>query len=290
MAAGPLRILHLDSGRTMGGGQWQVLRLIEGLTADGVESTLLARKGSPLFAAAEQKGWRVEPISLFRAVRKYDLVHAHDARGHMLAALAGAAPLVVARRVAFPIHSSAASRWKYSKATHYIAVSEFVRGILVDAGVIREKISVVYDGVPLQPVSDQPRAGVVSPANKSMPVQRLDVKLSTNLEHDVPRAAVFLYISESEGLGSAILLAMSAGTPVVASKIGGIPEIIRHGENGLLVENDWSAVSAAVHTLLVARGLAPRLAAAGRQTIAERFTLDQMVRNTMEVYHRVLGC
>src|SRR5262245_2862885 len=129
-----MRVLHLDSGRNMAGGQWQVLRLIQGLTAAGVDSTLLARKDSPLFTAAEPKGWLVEPLTPFRAARKYDLVHAHDARGHTLAALVGAPRLIVARRVAFPIHFTAASRWKYSKATHYIAVSEFVRGILIGAG------------------------------------------------------------------------------------------------------------------------------------------------------------
>ena len=39
-----MRILHLDAGREMRGGQWQVLRLIQGLAAAGVESTLLARR------------------------------------------------------------------------------------------------------------------------------------------------------------------------------------------------------------------------------------------------------
>ena len=46
----------------MRGGQWQVLRLIEGLAAAGVESTLLARQDAPLFAAARKQGWRVEPL------------------------------------------------------------------------------------------------------------------------------------------------------------------------------------------------------------------------------------
>ena len=44
-----MRILHLDSGREMRGGQWQALRLMEGLAAAGVDQTLLARAGSPLF-------------------------------------------------------------------------------------------------------------------------------------------------------------------------------------------------------------------------------------------------
>ena len=98
-----MRILHLDAGREMRGGQWQVLRLIEGLAARNVESTLLARKDSPLYLAARKQGWRVEPLGLTRAIREltsHDLIHAHDARTHTMATLLRGRPLVVARRVA----------------------------------------------------------------------------------------------------------------------------------------------------------------------------------------------
>ena len=84
-----MRILHLDAGREMRGGQWQVLRLIEGLAAAGVESTLLARENAPLFAAVRKGGWRVEPLGLSRTlmlIRCHDLIHAHDARTHTLGA------------------------------------------------------------------------------------------------------------------------------------------------------------------------------------------------------------
>jgi len=54
-----MRILHLDAGREMRGGQWQVLRLIEGLAGAGVGSRLLARAGAPLDSAARERGWRV---------------------------------------------------------------------------------------------------------------------------------------------------------------------------------------------------------------------------------------
>jgi hypothetical protein len=110
-----MRILHLDAGKEMRGGQWQALRLMEGLAAAGVESTLLARPGGPLFEAARNRGWRVEPLGLARAMllaRRHDLVHAHDARAHTFGAIAGSGRLVVARRVAFPVGSP----WKYRRA------------------------------------------------------------------------------------------------------------------------------------------------------------------------------
>ena len=81
--------------------------------------------------------------------RGFDLVHAHDARTHTLGALGGlfaSVPLVVSRRVAFPVRKSAASRWKYSRAALYLAVSQFVARQLRVAGVEEKRIRVVYHG------------------------------------------------------------------------------------------------------------------------------------------------
>jgi len=292
-----MRILHLDAGREMRGGQWQVLRLIEGLAAEGVESTLLARAGAPLAEAARDRDWHVEPLGFARLLlraRRYDLVHAHDARSHTLAALAATAPLVVSRRVAFEFHSS----WKYGRAQRYIAVSEFVKSVLVRGGVPAGKIAVVYDGVPaLEPAHG---SAVLAPANASDPLKGaslaleaarlagVELKLSTAIERDLGEAAAFVYITHSEGLGSGALLAMSAGVPVIASKIGGLPEIIEHGRTGLLVENDPRAIAAAIRQLLDDREFAQRLGAAARRRVMENFTVDLMARRTMEVYRQVL--
>jgi glycosyltransferase involved in cell wall biosynthesis len=54
------------------------------------------------------------------------------------------------------------------------------------------------------------------------------VVFSEELATDLATADVFVYLSESEGLGSAILLAMAQGVPVVASNVGGIPELVEH--------------------------------------------------------------
>src|SRR5579863_1797764 len=113
-----MRVLHLDGGREMRGGQWQVLRLMEGLRAAGHQNVLLARAGSPLYAAAGRRSLEVYPLrfaAVLRRSRTADIVHAHDARSHTLAALAGARRLVVSRRVAFPVHRGFASRWKYAR-------------------------------------------------------------------------------------------------------------------------------------------------------------------------------
>jgi glycosyltransferase involved in cell wall biosynthesis len=239
----------------------------------------------------------VEPLSLGRALvlaRNHDLVHAHDARSHTLGALVPRIPLVVARRVAFPV----GSRWKYGRARRYIAVSEFVKSVLAAGGVPPEKIDVVYDGVPVL----EPARGdcVLAPANTADPMKgaplaeeaaRLaGVPLTTShdLERDLPHAAVFLYVTHSEGLGSGALLAMSAGVPVVASRTGGLTEIIRHGETGLLVDNVPQTIAAAIRELMDDRARARRMGAEARRTVIANFTVDHMVRRTMEVYRKVL--
>jgi len=281
-----MRILHLDSGREMRGGQWQVLRLHRGLIARSHDSRLLARKGSPLGREVPDSPWR-----------NVDIVHAHDARSHTRAALFARAPVVVSRRVGFPVRSSALSRWKYKRPKLFLAVSEYVAQQLRNAGVEDERIAVVYDGVPvpaelstgsaiLIPATRDPGKGMAL-AEQAARIAGVEVVLSDNLERDLPRAGALLYLTRSEGLGSGILLAMAYGVAVVASNVGGIPEIIRDGENGLLVENDANAVAMALRRL--SPELRVSLGRAARATVMERFTEAQMVDSTIAAYERVLA-
>jgi hypothetical protein len=292
-----MRILHLDGGKELRGGQWQVLRLIEGLAAAGVESTLLARKDAPLFRAAREKGRRVEPLGLARAFSlagRHDLLHAHDGHGHTAGAIVAKNKLVVSRRVAFAVRS----RVKYARARHYLAVSEFVKRVLMAGGVGEEKISVVYDGVPLlqpaegmavmAPASNDPRKGMAL-AMEAARLAGVDLTLTDDPERQLHEARLFVYITQSEGLGSGALLAMSAGLPVIASNVGGLPEAIRHGENGILVSNDAQEIAGAINLALADRELARRMGAAARQTVREKFTVERMVCRTMEIYRQVLS-
>jgi len=293
-----MRILHLDDGRGMRGGQWQVLRLIEGLAAAGVESTLLARQGGPLAAESAKRGWRVEPLDYLRAAklaRRHDLIHAHEAHGHTIGVVVRGAPLVVSRRVAFePV-----SGWKYSRARHYLAVSEFIKKVLLLGHVPENRISVVYDGVPLVEIAAGGR--VLALANfddpqKAAPVAMeagrlagVEIEFTRDLEQDLHHAAVFLYLTHAEGLGSAALLAMSAGVPVIASRVGGLTEVVRDRETGILVQNDPREVAAALAELIADPALGRRMGRAARRVVTENFTVDHMVRRTMDVYQKVLS-
>ena len=100
---------------------------------------------------------------------------------------------------------------------------------------------------------------------------------------------VFLYLSESEGLGSAILLAMAHGLPVVASRVGGIPEIVRHEETGLLVPADSRQdLAPAVRRLLESEDLRRRLGQAAREFVLAQATCDRMAAKTAAVYEELL--
>jgi glycosyltransferase involved in cell wall biosynthesis len=261
-----------------------------------MESRLLARPGGPLLARAAGLGLEARPLSLcalIRAARDCNLVHAHDARAHTLAAMAGGARLVVSRRVAFPI----GSRMKYGRARHFIAVSRSVRGVLMAGGVPEEKISVVYDGVPLPPERREPGgARVVAPASadprkgtalllEAAARAGIPVHLSTDLESDLPTASIFVYLSHAEGLGSAVLLAMAAGVPVIASRVGGLPEAVTHGQDGWLVDNHPDAV--ALGQLAGNPELSRRLGERARRTVEARFTVERMLAGTLAVYRKV---
>src|SRR3954451_11276813 len=136
-----MRVLHLDSGTEMRGGQWQGLSLLKGLGAGNV---LLTPPGGPFMAEAKSHGIEavgLSMISLGTMARDFDVVHAHDARSHTwAAALASRVPLVVSRRVGFAVGQTFLSRWKYGLASRYLAVSEHVKRKLVEAEIPASKI------------------------------------------------------------------------------------------------------------------------------------------------------
>jgi Glycosyl transferases group 1/Glycosyltransferase Family 4 len=283
-----MRTLHVDAGRQMGGGQWQALYLIERLA----EAVLLVPAGSLLFQEASKRGIDVHPLTfpaLFSAVRQADLVHVHEAHAHTLAAFAGGAPLVVARRVHFPVRRSLGSRWKYGRAALYVAVSKFVASSLEASGVAKNLIRLVYDGIPIPPEPARPEPGrVVALANKPVEIPGIKLHLTSNLWKDLSSASVFVYKSDAEPLGSAALAAMASGVPVVASGTGGLPEIVEHERTGLLVsDGDFAG---AVRRLLDDPRLAAELGRAGREYVQRGFSADQMTENTMRVYHEVAKC
>ena len=102
-------------------------------------------------------------------------------------------------------------------------------------------------------------------------------------------AQVLALSSASEAFPYVILEAMRAGLPVVASKVGGIPEAVVHGETGLLFPaGDAEALRACLSLLLGNPRLRREMGAAGRRRFLNHFTLERMLSGTQRVYDAVL--
>jgi L-malate glycosyltransferase len=120
----------------------------------------------------------------------------------------------------------------------------------------------------------------------------------TGFRNDVPEllseAAVSVLPSLSEGLSNTLLESMAAGVPVVATSVGGNPEVIEHGVTGLLVPlRDSAALAAAVSRVLEDKDLAASFAQAGMRRVAELFSMERSVRETEHLYQRLVeagGC
>src|SRR5438046_4152893 len=82
---------------------------------------------------------------------------------------------------------------------------------------------------------------------------------------------------------------MAAGVPVVATTVGGNPEVVQDGRTGLLVPpRDPHALANAISRLLEDPGLARRFGRAGRDRVAEHFSMDQTVSKTERLYLSLL--
>jgi len=101
---------------------------------------------------------------------------------------------------------------------------------------------------------------------------------------------VFVLPSRFEGLSLALLEAMAAGRPVVATAVSGTVEVVRHEATGLLVPpNDPEALAAALRRLLAERALAERLARAGQEHVLTRYTIEPVARRYEAMYEELLA-
>ncbi len=99
---------------------------------------------------------------------------------------------------------------------------------------------------------------------------------------------LFVMSSVTEGLGTSLLDAMACGRPIVATRAGGIPEIVEDGVNGALVPpRDAASLAAAIVRALNDEGWRRRMGEAGLARVRERFTVDRMVEQTAAVYRRL---
>jgi glycosyltransferase involved in cell wall biosynthesis len=120
-----------------------------------------------------------------------------------------------------------------------------------------------------------------------------DSVLFTGFQKDVPEIIatfdVAVLPSFFEGMGRVLLEAMAMEKPVVASSVGGIPDLVEHGTNGLLVApGDVNGLAEALMKTLKDKCLAENMGKAGRKMISEKFSADHMAGAIEKLYRDLL--
>ncbi len=119
-----------------------------------------------------------------------------------------------------------------------------------------------------------------------------DIVYFLGFREDVPRilASLDLFVLSSylEGMGSSLLDAMASRLPVVATRTGGIPEVVIDGETGLLVPpRDPAALAGAILKLYHDRDLASRLGERGFEVVNEKFSAEAMAWKVIDLYEQI---
>ncbi len=121
-----------------------------------------------------------------------------------------------------------------------------------------------------------------------------DSVIFTGLRHDVPEllamSDLFVLSSINEGMGRVLVEAMAVGLPVVATRVGGVPDVVVDGETGILVPSHSSnALASAIVKLLKDKNMRKRMGEAGRRRVNPAFGVEAMVRNIGNVYEELIA-
>ncbi len=364
----PINVLHVSTPKTWRGGEQQIAYLLSELPAKEINNSVLCPSEAPLANYCKRNGIAHYPLpkrfptklsNPFRLKKisqewDIDLIHLHDAQAHTLAIYSALfaklpIPLVLSRRVDFPIKSNAFSYFKYNHAQvkAIICVSETIKNVLRDQINNPEKLHVVHSGIDLSRFAKVKNEGklrqewdipkdywligntsaiadhkdywtfvntadyllkqglkarffIIGDGPEKAEIQHYirkkqlqDAIHITGFREDIetilPELDIYLMTSKTEGLGTSILDAFGANVPVVATRAGGIPEMVSHEENGLLADtHDEKGLGKAVLRLVKNKDLKNKLIQGAQNTVKD-FSKAKMGEETFEVYQSVLN-
>jgi L-malate glycosyltransferase len=309
-----MKVLHLSSERTWRGGEQQIAYLIEELQKFGVSNFVACRKDSafekycisqnlnhislPFKGSFDFK--TAQGVKYFANSHKVDVIHLHTSNSHSIGVISSIlgckAPMILTRRVDFPLKKGFLSRFKYnySNIKKIVCVSEKIREIVsqdvsdpskvitihsgIDVGKFAEikhynflknkykvdaDLSLIGNVAAMAPhkdiftfidtaeilirektgakfflIGDGPLKEEVEKYIKDKGLQEeiFMTGFLNNIPEILKELHLFLFTSKTEGLGTIVLDAFASKLPVVSTNAGGIPEMVKHGETGMLAD------------------------------------------------------
>ena len=111
-----------------------------------------------------------------------------------------------------------------------------------------------------------------------------------NVHEHLQAADLFAFPTENDAFPSSIIEAMTTALPVVTTPVGAIPDVVRDGENGLLVQpRDAAGLVSAIERLFADPGLAARLGHNAWQTVQDHYSADRITQRYADLFAQVLG-
>ncbi|MBE0663253.1 MAG: glycosyltransferase family 4 protein [Bacteroidales bacterium] len=361
-----MRIIHVSTATSWRGGEQQLAYLIGALQEKKIEQEVLCAADSSFAIYCDEKSIKNTTFKKTGSINlraagilaqlsssaHNPIVHCHDSHAHNIAYFAALlfrnpAPVVIHRRVDFPVKTNIFSRAKYNhnSVKNFICVSAAIKRILIPALNDPGKATVIHSGIDLNKfknlkdygslkkefglsdetvlignvaalaphkdyktfvrtaeillknnpdlrfviVGDGPERKTIEAEIKTRQLgERI---LLTGFRNNIPELLkeldVLLLTSKTEGLGTTLLDAFAGGLPVVATRAGGIPEIVEHKVTGLLAETgDAPSLAGMVEMLLADENLRQNLV----KNAIER-VIDFDYRNTalkiLDVYNQI---
>ncbi len=363
-----MKLLHVSTALSWRGGEQQLTYLANELHGKDIQQIVLCPEGAPLAERLMEDGLLVSTfktrgvldIFLARAIHRIcqresiDIIHCHDSHAHSGAVVASflfgnSTPIVVNRRINFPVSGNFLSKWKYNHPSvrKIICVSEAIRKITAPSIRNPAVLTVIHSGIDparypegkeypklldelklsgsnllvgnlsaLDKTKDYPTflktAAIVVQKNPDIHfviagkgkeerhirqlIRQLNLEdrvhllgFRTDVVAVMKSLDVFLITSVIEGLGTIVLEAFAAGTPVVATRTGGIPEMVDDGVTGLTAPaQDPVQLAECVLRITADPALRDRLTMHAAQRL-QQFTYRETARKTLIVYQQILG-
>jgi glycosyltransferase involved in cell wall biosynthesis len=359
-----VRVLHVSTPLSWRGGEQQLFYLLKELHHHNQPFSVLCPEQSVLSDKLSASSYAVQTFKkrsgldwqlakkVSRIAEPFDIIHAHDSHAHTAAVLANAffgarKPVLLSRRVDFPVGGSVFSAWKYNhKSVCKIAcVSDFIANMLRESLKRPERILTIHSGIDMERFPTQPDKTALHSMLKLDPTIKLVGNVSALADHKdyftflrsikelvglrpdvkavimgtgpmeeeikayskeiglsrevifmgfradlaelLPCLDLLLFTSKTEGLGTSILDAMACKVPVVATRAGGIPEIVIHEKTGLLAEVGDAKMLAALCNRLLDKPQEREVLINQAYTLAKQFDYRQTALAMMELYEQI---